>query len=59
VAVHVVLELLVQLGHGLAEALELRQDQVVPHDLGDERRVAGDDGLELLEVLKTGAPTTS
>ena len=51
-AAHVVLQLLVELRHRLAEVLELRDDQIVPHDLGDQRRVGGNHILELEIVLK-------
>ena len=51
-AAHVVLQLLVELRHRLAEVLELRDDLIVPHDLGDQRRVGGNHILELEIVLK-------
>ncbi len=49
-SVKVVLELVVEPGDVLAEGLELRDDQLVAEDLGQEGQVAGEDVAELVKV---------
>ena len=49
-SVKVVLELVVEPGNVLAEGLELRDDQLVAEDLGQEGQVAGEDVAELVKV---------
>ena len=55
-SVEVVLELLVELGDVLREGLELRDDELVAEDLGQQRQVARDHFAEL-RVVQAGGGT--
>ena len=49
-SIEVILEFLIESLDWVAKVLKLRDDQVIPEDLGDEGKIGGQDILELVEV---------